>query len=492
MDIETREIAIRNLRPNSGEVEGLPRNPRKISKKNLEKLKKSVQDAPEMLRLRELIVVPHGDDFVVIAGNQRLAAAKAVGMNALPCKVLPADTDPAKLREYAIKDNLPFGEDDWEVIASDWDTEELEEWGMVVSEEWKDAKKAEEDDFDEDSVKETVCKKGDIWQLGDHRLMCGDSTDAASVELLMDGKRARMVVTSPPYGVGKDYEEAGIEPWRKTIKGVIDNIKGKALIICWNIVDLFSTGTQFTEPTGAYSIAMLDEAGYGMLYNRIWKKPGGNFAGNNPYYTVTTKPVQDYEYLYAFAERDADKYIQPLKDYLFGEAKKANINNEIINSNGGPAYMFGHWFTDHQWSFIDEKNYALLQLYCKKNGIDAFKKDYSLLKDDYLRNTIFSHALPDNEFSEWGLYGVWEFSTVHERLGGHAAAFPVELPARYIKLHSYEGDIVLDPFGGTGTTLIAAEQLNRRCYMMELTPHYCDVIIARWEKLTGKKATKIN
>ena len=201
MDIDIREIEIRSLRPNSGEVEGLPRNPRKISKKMLEKLKKSLQDAPEMLRLRELIVVPHGDQFVVIAGNQRLEAAKAVGMTALPCKVLPADTDPAKLREYAIKDNLPFGEDDWEVIASDWDTEELEEWGMVVPEKWKDNQTAEEDDFDPDSVKDTVCKKGDIWKLGNHRLMCGDSTDAGSVALLMNGEKADMVFTDPPYGV---------------------------------------------------------------------------------------------------------------------------------------------------------------------------------------------------------------------------------------------------------------------------------------------------
>ena len=146
MDIDIREIEIRDLRPNSGEVKGLPRNPRKISKKNLEKLKKSVQDAPEMLRLRELIVVPHGGVFVVIAGNQRLEAAKAIGMESLPCKVLPEDIDPAKLREYAIKDNLPFGEDDWEVIASDWDTAELEEWGMSVPEEWK----ASPDDFGED------------------------------------------------------------------------------------------------------------------------------------------------------------------------------------------------------------------------------------------------------------------------------------------------------------------------------------------------------
>ena len=146
MDIDIREIEIRYLRPNNGEVEGLPRNPRKISKKNLEKLKKSVQDAPEMLRLRELIVVPHGDGFVVIAGNQRLEAAKELGMTSLPCKVLPADTDPAKLREYAIKDNLPFGEDDWEVIREEWSASELEEWGMTVPEEWK----ASPDDFGED------------------------------------------------------------------------------------------------------------------------------------------------------------------------------------------------------------------------------------------------------------------------------------------------------------------------------------------------------
>ncbi len=87
---------------------------------------------------------------------------------------------------------------------------------------------------------------------------------------------------------------------------------------------------------------------------------------------------------------------------------------------------------------------------------------------------------------------MWEFNTVHERLGGHAAAYPVELPARYIKIHSYEGDTVLDPFGGTGTTLIACEQFNRTCYMMELDPHYVDVIIARWEKLTGQKAVLLN
>lgn len=140
MDMEIKEINVRDLRTNSGQIAGLPRNPRKISKKQLEKLKKSVADAPEMLQLRELIVVENGNEFVVIAGNQRLEAAKAIGMKSVPCKVLAADTPAEKLREYAIKDNLPFGEDDWEVLNAEWDKQELEDWGMSV----KEAKQNEE------------------------------------------------------------------------------------------------------------------------------------------------------------------------------------------------------------------------------------------------------------------------------------------------------------------------------------------------------------
>lgn len=228
-----------------------------------------------------------------------------------------------------------------------------------------------------------------------------------------------------------------------------------------------------------------------MLYNRIWKKPGGNFAGNNPYYTVTTKPVQEYEYLFAFAEENADRHIEPIKKYLFEEAKKGSLSNAVIKDAGGPAYMYGHWFSNHQWAFIDENNYKRLQAYCAKHNINAFHRDYDTIKDEYLRKTIFSHRLSKEEFSEWGLYGVWNITPDINRLGGHSATFPVELPSRFIKIHSYDGDMILDPFGGTGTTLIACEQLNRKCFMMELDPHYCDVIIARWEKLTGKNARRI-
>ena len=127
-----QEIKISKLEVNKGQVEGLPKNPRFIRDERYKALVKSIEDAPEMLKLRELLVVEHGSKFVVIGGNMRLRACKELGMETVPCKVLPADTPVAKLREYAIKDNNGFGEDDWDVLANEWDAEELQEWGMEL------------------------------------------------------------------------------------------------------------------------------------------------------------------------------------------------------------------------------------------------------------------------------------------------------------------------------------------------------------------------
>ena len=131
-----QEIKISKLEVNKGQVEGLPKNPRFIRDERYKALVKSIEDAPEMLRLRELIVVEHGNKFVVIGGNMRLRACKELGMETVPCKVLPADTPVAKLREYAIKDNNGFGEDDWDVLANEWDAQELEEWGVELPMDW--------------------------------------------------------------------------------------------------------------------------------------------------------------------------------------------------------------------------------------------------------------------------------------------------------------------------------------------------------------------
>jgi hypothetical protein len=131
-----KDIKISKLELNKGQVEGLPKNPRFIRDERYKALVKSIEDAPEMLKLRELLVVEHGSKFVVIGGNMRLRACKELGMETVPCKVLPADTPVAKLREYAIKDNNGFGEDDWDVLANEWDAEELQEWGMELPMDW--------------------------------------------------------------------------------------------------------------------------------------------------------------------------------------------------------------------------------------------------------------------------------------------------------------------------------------------------------------------
>lgn len=411
MDMEIKEINVRDLRTNSGQIAGLPRNPRKISKKQLEKLKKSVADAPEMLQLRELIVVENGNEFVVIAGNQRLEAAKAIGMKSVPCKVLAADTPSEKLREYAIKDNLPFGEDDWEIIASDWDTAELEEWGMNVPEQWKEKGEATEDDFDESSVTEPVCERGDIWQLGNHRLMCGDSTDAGDVALLMNEEKADMVFTDPPYGVSIG-EKNKLMNEKTGNHGIEKNIENDTL-----------------PPDQLYNVLV-----------RAMTNIRESCKDDACYY-VTSPQVGELCLMMMMMMKEAGLPVRHI----------------LIWCKNSPTFSLGRLDYDYQHEPI----------------FYTWTKSHHNYRGGDFRTTIWTYDKP-------------------RKCDLHPTMKPVALVANCMKDTTKEGDSCLDIFGGSGTTLIAAEQLNRKCYMMELDPHYCDVIIARWEKLTGKKATKIN
>lgn len=132
MKSETQTIQISKLRVNAGQIDGLPKNPRFIRDERFDKLKKSISELPSMLNIRELICVPFNDAFVVIAGNMRLRAAKDLGIKELPCKVLPNDTPVEQLAEIAIKDNVSFGSDDYDIIANEWTDFPLEDWGMEI------------------------------------------------------------------------------------------------------------------------------------------------------------------------------------------------------------------------------------------------------------------------------------------------------------------------------------------------------------------------
>ena len=496
---------------NEGQLPWLPKNPRTWTQTDIDRTAASIKEDPDFLEDRPLLVVPFSArDYIVFAGNLRHEGSFAAKRSKVPCVVYYPETeaDQETIRRRAMKDNGSFGKFDWdEVFSGPWGTMDLE--AMGIGRAFQDGNpfgegdnggnaepgqttETHEDDFseEEDEIK-VRCKPGDIWQLGEHRLMCGDSTKAENFKILMCGKEARLCVTSPPYGVGKSYEEAGIGPWKETIYPVIENVTSHARIVVWNIADLFATGTQFIEPTSMYSTQKMADCGFLMMYARIWKKPGGNFAGTNPYYTVSMKPVQEYEWILGYAKKDYEKDYAPIINWLGEQAKIAGLKNEILKDITGAGFMYGHWFTSHQWAMIDEKNYLAIQKYCVEHKIEAFARDYNELRREYENLNIYGKILTKEDESDWGQYGVWEIAPVNKRTGGHPAEFPVELPARCIKMHSRKGDIILEPFCGAGTTLIAAEQLGRVCYGMELDPHYCDIVLARWEKLTGRKAEKV-
>ena len=483
-------MKITELKPNTA-------NPRTIKDDKFRKLVASIQDFPKMMALRPIVV---DNDGTILGGNMRYRALVELGYTEIPDNWVKraSDLTDEEKKRFIIEDNVPFGEWDWDALADTWDEAELKDWGLDVwqpmdeqTEEESDPVAVQEDDFNEDGTIEARCKKGDIWELGEHRLMCGDSSVSDDLGRLLEGKEARLCVTSPPYGVGKSYEEYGIQPWKDTILKVIEAITQHARIIVWNIGDLFATGNQFIEPTSMYSTEKFADCGFGLMYSRIWKKQGGNFTSTNPYYTVSMKPVQEYEWILGYAKRDYEKDYAPIISWFSQQAKIANLNNAILKEITGAGFMYGHWFTAHQYAMMDEPNYLKIQQYCKEKRIQAFQTEYSEIRREYDNLNIYGKILSKEDESDWGQWAIWNISTVNHRTGGHPAEFPVELPARCIKMHSRPGDIILDCFGGSGTTIIAAEQLGRKARVMEIDPHYCDVIIQRWEEFTGEKATKV-
>lgn len=189
---------------------------------------------------------------------------------------------------------------------------------------------------------------------------------------------------------------------------------------------------------------------------------------------------------------NSDNYYEgwePIRSYLNEEAEKCGghkIWKKMLGNQMGK-----HYFTKSQWLFPTKEAYEKMQAFGRgsdafNKDYDAFKKDYDELKKDWYATRAYFNNTHDN------MNNVWHFARTSQEerqdCGGHATPKPIALCARAIKSSSREGESVLDLFGGSGTTLIAAEQLGRKCFMMELDPHYCDVIIARWEKLTGKTA----
>jgi hypothetical protein len=193
--MKTELIAISTIKLN-------PSNPRTIKDDKFKSLVKSIKDFPKMLEIRPIVV---NDDRVVLGGNMRLKACQAAGMKKVPV-IKASDLTAEEQRQFIIKDNVGFGEWDWEMLQTSWDAEQLTEWGVDLPEFGEPTPEASEDDYQEPEGLTTDIVLGDLFEIGQHRLLCGDSTDAGQVARLMDGNNADIYVIDPPFEVVDLYQ----------------------------------------------------------------------------------------------------------------------------------------------------------------------------------------------------------------------------------------------------------------------------------------------
>ena len=435
----------------------------------------------------------------------RLKAAQLAGLTEVPVYV--ASWEEAKHKEFIIKDNLAFGEWDWDMLANEWDAEELDDWGLDVPIEEEPTEGLTDPDEVPDVPEEPTTKPGDLWILGDHRLLCGDSTNAADVALLMAGEKAVLLHADPPYGMGKEkdgvlndnlysdkLDKFQMDWWKAFRPHLEDNASA---YIWGNAPDLwrlwYRGGLEQSE-----RLTMRNEV--------VWFK--GNMETGR---TVGMGQGTDFGRMYAqLSERalffmigeqgfnnNADNYWEgwePIRTYLVQEMKKCGWTTADLNRITG-TQMAGHWVTKSQWGLITAENYNKIKQAAQehdafkrphddlKSEHDDLKREHDRIKEEWYETRAFFDNTHDN------MTEVWQFERVKGAdRHGHATPKPVEMMERVMKSSAPTGAVTIEPFLGSGSTLIAAEKTGRKCYGMELDPKYCDVIVKRWEDFTGKKA----
>lgn len=381
------------------------RNYRKHNKQNLDLIKKSVSE----VGLGRSVVIDNENEIVCGNGlvstldkNTPIKVIETDGSELVVVKRTDLNTNDEKRKQLAIMDNSTSdsSEFDLDSLQADFDVEQLQDWGLDVEFESLEEKEIIEDEVPEEV--ETRAKLGDIWQLDNNRLMCGDSTSITDVEKLMNGEKADMVLSDPPYGMHLDTDFSGCVGSLKSI-GKKNNTKGNK----YNAV--IGDNDDFTPE----------------LINTFWV----NF-----------------------------NYVKEV--FLFGADYYAEL---LPNKNDG------------SWLVWDKR---------KESQADAIGSEFELIwsKNKHKRRML--------RFDWFGFLSSKDPKEARNRV--HPTQKPTSLLAEIIKQWGENANLIVDLFGGSGSTLIACEQLNRRCYIMELDPKYCDVILQRWENLTGKKAELLN
>jgi DNA modification methylase len=486
------------------EIKSNPNNPRVIKDHKFEKLKKSISEFPKMMELRPMVI---NEDNIVLGGNMRLKALKDLGYKEVPEEWVKraSDLTEEETRRFIIADNVGFGEHDWEMLANEWNTEELEDWGLegFPFEEVTELE-AEEDDYTEPDNIQVDVVLGDLIEIGEHRLLCGDSTDSDQVAKLMNGEKADVAHNDPPYGMKKENE--GVLNDNLNYSDLLDfnkewislqftHLKENGSWYCWGIDEpLMDIYSEILKPYIAQQKAT--------FRNLItWDK--GHGQGQNSENT-RSYAIADEKCLFAMMgvqgfNNNADNYFEgwePIRDYLLSERLKAGWDIPTMKRIAGHSDLSrDHWTCKSQWNMPTIEVYKSFQKWCIDNKVEAFKKEYEELKKEYeeLKKEYYSTRAYFNNVHD-NFNNVWHFDR-HKREGnegGHATPKPIPLCERAIKSSCPDNGLVLDVFLGSGSTMVAAHQLKRKCYGMELDPKYCQVIIDRMSKLDPSLEVKIN
>ncbi len=494
--MKTEAVRIQDVKTN-------PNNPRIIKDDKFKKLVRSIKEFPEMLKLRPIVV---DENNIVLGGNMRLRACKEAGLKEV--HIIKADQLTEKQqREFIIKDNVGFGEWDWDDLANEWDIDELEDWGLDLPVDLKvEELEAEEDDYEMPNEIKTDIVLGDLIEIGEHRLLCGDSTDSDQVAKLMNGELADLAHNDPPYGMKKEndgvlndnlnYDDL-LEFNNQWIPLQFSVLKDNGSFYCWGIDEpLMDIYSKILKP-----FIKEQKATFRNLIT--WDK--GNGQGQNSdktrsYATADEKCLFIMMGVQGF-NNNADNYFNgfdPILNYLINEKNKLGWNTkQIIDITGKTSAS--HYFTTSQWLFPSREHYNAIQIAAKGNAFnkeydafnkeyDALKKEYDALKKEYYATRAYFDNVHDN------MNNVWHFDR-HIRQGDegkHATPKPIPLCERVIKSSCPTEGIVLDMFLGSGSTMVAAHQLKRKCYGMELDKKYCQVIVDRMLKLDSALEVKIN
>jgi DNA modification methylase len=346
------------------QVKANPKNPRIIKDHKFKKLVQSIKDFPEMLEKRPIVV---DENMIVLGGNMRLKACLEAGLKEVWIDV--ADWTEEQKQEFIIKDNVGFGEWDWEILANEWEPDLLDKWGLDLPDMFEEEPEAEEDDYQEPDDLKVDVVRGDLIEIGHHRLLCGDSTSSDQRRKVNERQKADMVFTDPPFPNNSEIMHDMI----KNIEGAFNNSR----IFCDGLMIWFWDNLEFPP-----FLEMVTS-------KQIWHKTNGWQAGH-------------FETMYCY-HNDNKRH----------EQKVFSVNNV---------------------------------------GGNNIRKDQ----------------------------------------GNHPTPKPVLLICEVLSEIDKKSNLITDLFLGSGTTMVAAHQLNRKCYGMELDPKYCQVIIDRMTKLDPTLEIKIN